>query len=86
MIRKPKRICVRFTSAEFDEMSTLIKLSQTWDITGFIRAAVKFYGSHLYEREQQSRDFLEGKLNGQSGKDGKSKVKKLAKGPKRHTV
>lgn len=54
MIRKPKRISVRFSEYELNEMELLQKLSHCWNTTDFVRNAISFYRRHLYEVRDQA--------------------------------
>lgn len=53
MIRRPKRVNVRFSDAEFEELENLIKISRAWDMTTLVRRALAHYRRRLYEEQEQ---------------------------------
>lgn len=50
MIRKPKRINVRFTEAEYDSLIDVLKYDLLGDITNLTRRALFFYRDHIIEK------------------------------------
>lgn len=81
-----KRICVRFDDKAAEDLDYLLYNGGGWDPSIIIRKAVKLFAAkrreELAAERKRETDFLAGKMNG----NGKAKPKRVAKGPKRHTV
>ena len=56
MIRKPKRINVRFSEREYAELQELWKMAGVYDWTSFTRKAFANYRRFLFEQQQRIDD------------------------------